>query len=108
MAGAVYTAGGTLLQSTNVMADHSTTTPVAGTARSSSAVAPILLDMADTTWRMFVPTIGLLLLGRHYDLRFGTKPWLMLAGALVGALVAAFLIRRQMTTPRKHERGETK
>lgn len=64
---------------------------------SSSAGSMILLDMADTTWRMFVPTIGLLMLGRWLDTRYGFKPWLMLAGVALGALIAALLIRRQLT-----------
>lgn len=90
------------------MAESSTTTPGSRNRRSQSVVAPVLLDMADTTWRMFVPTIGLLLLGRHYDVKFGTKPWLMLAGVAVGALIAALLIRRQMVRPTEEKRGESK
>jgi F0F1-type ATP synthase assembly protein I len=52
--------------------------------------------MADTTWRMFVPTIGLLLVGRWCDAQFHTKPWLMLAGAAVGGVIAALLVKRQL------------
>jgi F0F1-type ATP synthase assembly protein I len=55
----------------------------------------MLLDMADTTWRMFVPTIGLLLVGRHFDIQLQTKPWLMLGGVVLGAAIAAMLIRNQ-------------
>ena len=72
------------------------------------ALGTILATIGDTTWRMFVPTIGLLLVGRHYDLRFGTKPWLMLVGVAVGALLAALLIRRQMVRPTEEIRGESK
>lgn len=57
----------------------------------------LLLDMADTTWRMFIPTIGLLLVGRRLDVRYGTKPWLMLAGVLIGGLIAAWLVKRQLS-----------
>ena len=52
--------------------------------------------MADTTWRLFIPTIGLLLVGRHFDVRFDTKPWLMLAGVVVGAVIAMLLIQNQL------------
>jgi len=90
------------------MADSPTTTPGSHTARSKSVALPVLLDMADTTWRMFVPTIGLLLVGRHYDVKFGTKPWLMLAGVAVGALIAALLIRRQLVRPGSEQGGESK
>lgn len=79
------------------MADTSATTPGSQEARSKSVALPVLLDMADTTWRMFVPTIGLLLVGRHFDVKFSMKPWLMLAGVAVGALIAAVLIKNQMT-----------
>lgn len=50
--------------------------------------------MADATWRMFVPIVGLLLVGRYADMRLGTKPWLMLAGAFLGSVVAYLLIKR--------------
>ncbi len=78
------------------MADTSTSTPDSRVERSKSVTAPILFDMADTTWRLFVPTIGLLLVGRHYDGQFGTKPWLMLVGAAVGAIIAGLLVRSQL------------
>lgn len=79
------------------MADTSAPTPQSQAARSKSVALPVLIDMADTTWRMFVPTVGMLLVGRHFDLKFGTKPWLMLAGVAFGALIAAMLIKNQMT-----------
>lgn len=52
--------------------------------------------MADTTWRMFIPIVGLLLVGRDVDTRLGTKPLLMLVGAAIGALIAGALIRKQL------------
>jgi hypothetical protein len=78
------------------MAETSNTTPGSLKARSGSALAPVLLDIADTTWRLFVPTVGLLLVGRHFDVRFHTKPWLMLAGVALGALLAGLLIWQQL------------
>lgn len=56
----------------------------------------LALEMADTTWRMFVPTVGLLLVGRYLDRHFGTKPWLMLVGATFGAVLAVMLVKRQL------------
>jgi hypothetical protein len=94
--GSVYSPQSYLLQSTNVMADLPTTTPGSRTAPTKGVAASILLDMADTTWRLFIPTIGLLLVGRHFDVRFDTKPWLMLAGVAVGAVIAMFLIKNQL------------
>lgn len=72
------------------------TTTSSAPASTPKPVNVLLLDMADTTWRMFIPTIGLLLIGRRLDVRYDTKPWLMLAGALVGGLIAAWLVKRQL------------
>lgn len=56
----------------------------------------LIASMADTTWRMFVPTLPLIIAGDHFDKQFGTKPWLMLLGAVIGGLIAAWLIRLQL------------
>lgn len=56
----------------------------------------LIASMADTTWRMFVPTIGLLVAGNALDGRFSSKPWLMLTGATVGGLIAAYLVKIQL------------
>ncbi len=58
--------------------------------------AYLIMSMMDTTWRMFVPTIGLLLVGNALDEYFGTKPWLLLAGAVLGGAIAAILIKLQL------------
>lgn len=63
-----------------------------------STVLLLLGDIGSTTWRMFVPTVGLTLVGRFVDDITGvTAPWLMLVGALAGAGIAGFLIKRQLT-----------
>jgi F0F1-type ATP synthase assembly protein I len=56
--------------------------------------------MADTTWRMFVPTIGLLMVGRKLDTSLQTKPWCMLTGAALGGVIAWLLIKKQVTMKR--------
>ncbi|MFZ1361144.1 MAG: AtpZ/AtpI family protein [Candidatus Saccharimonadales bacterium] len=61
-----------------------------------SAVILLLRDLGDTTWRMFVPTVGLLLLGVYVDSNFGTKPLGLIAGIVLGSLVAGFLIKKQL------------
>jgi F0F1-type ATP synthase assembly protein I len=70
-------------------------TPTQETRRRSTAVA-VFGDIADTTWRLFVPIVGLLLVGRYADVRWDTKPWLMLVGALVGSVLAGLLIKNQL------------
>ena len=71
-------------------------TPTHDTRRRSTAVL-VFADIADTTWRLFVPIVGLLLPGRYADVHWGTKPWLMLAGAVLGSVVAGLLIKQQLT-----------
>ena len=61
----------------------------------------LITSMADTTWRMFVPTIGLLLVGNALDEYFRTKPWLLLVGAGLGACIAAWLVKQQLNKGKK-------
>lgn len=70
--------------------------PVPQSDSGQNVIAVLLRDMADTTWRMFVPIVGLLLAGRYVDGRLGTKPVFMLVGAAIGACIAALLIKRQL------------
>ena len=56
----------------------------------------ILQTIGDTTWRMFVPSVGFTLFGVWLDSVFGTKPWLMVAGIVIGAAGAVLLVREQM------------
>lgn len=64
---------------------------------SSGSATYLLGTIADTTWRMFIPTIGLALIGDFFDRQYDTKPWLMLVCATIGAGIAAFLVKRQLT-----------
>lgn len=50
------------------------------------------MTIADTTWRMFVPSIGLTLLGIWCDNKWQTTPWLMFAGIILGLLLAALAV----------------
>jgi len=61
-----------------------------------STVILLLGTIADTTWRMFIPTIGLLILGLLADRRLHTTPWIMILGLLVGSYLAYVLVRRQI------------
>ncbi|MFZ1258299.1 MAG: AtpZ/AtpI family protein [Candidatus Saccharimonas sp.] len=64
--------------------------------RKGSPTVTLMLSMADTTWRMFVPTIGLLLLGRLADESWHIKPFGMIAGIVIGSLIAAWLVKQQL------------
>lgn len=61
-----------------------------------STVVLLLSTLGDTTWRMFVPTIGLTIFGVYGDAIFSTKPWLTIAGITIGSLLAGLLIRKQL------------
>lgn len=57
--------------------------------------------IADTTWRMFVPTIGATVLGVYADNQLSTKPWLTTVGVVVGATVALALVLQQIKNGNK-------
>lgn len=83
-------------------------------ARSSSAEPPVnaatfmVGTIADTTWRMFIPSIGGTLLGLWADRSWGTTPWLMIAGIALGATIAGLLVWRQLTAQPNTEDTTTK
>jgi F0F1-type ATP synthase assembly protein I len=60
----------------------------------------LLITIADTTWRMFVPTIGFTIAGVALDNALPTKPWLTVAGVVIGATVALALVVRQLAVVR--------
>ena len=61
----------------------------------------LIMSMADTTWRMFVPTIGLLLIGTVLDNQWHTKPWLLLAGVAIGGCISALLVKQPLAKGKK-------
>ncbi len=75
------------------------------TATEVAAARVILGTIGDTTWRMFVPSIGCTLLGVWLDSVFGLKPWLMFAGVILGFVGAYLLVNKQLgRVKRKKER----
>lgn len=52
----------------------------------------VFMTIADTTWRMFVPSIGFTLLGMWLDSEWGTTPWLMFIGIIIGLVIAALAV----------------
>lgn len=61
-----------------------------------SQTAILLTAMADTSWRMFVPTIGMLLLGRWIDSWLGTTPIALLIGLTLGVIASIWLVTKQI------------
>lgn len=64
------------------------------TPRSKSTAVLLLSDIADTTWRMFVPTVGLAVLGFMLDRQYATTPWMFILGFGLGCLITGVLIKR--------------
>lgn len=56
----------------------------------------LLITIADTTWRMFLPTIACALVGVRLDNLFDNRlPWLTIAMTIVGSLISALLVAMQ-------------
>ena len=72
--------------------------PSAGTPRppKQSTVVLLLGTIADTTWRMFVPTVTFILLGYWADESWGTIPWMTVLGIIIGTAITSLLIKRQL------------
>lgn len=60
-----------------------------------STAVLLFATAADTTWRMFVPTLGGSLLGLWLDGVWGTEPLLAVAGLALGIAMTAVLVRQQ-------------
>jgi hypothetical protein len=73
--------------------DHESQTRT--TVPSASTVFVIMGTIADTTWRMFTPVIGLLILGIWLDNKTHHKPWFTLAGVLIGFAISIALVALQ-------------
>lgn len=56
----------------------------------------LIVSMVDTTWRMFVPPALLVPAGLWADLRWHTRPWLTVLGAVVGLAGSVMLVRAQL------------
>jgi hypothetical protein len=72
-----------------------------GPPNKNSTVVLLLGTIADTTWRMFVPIIGGMLLGLWIDKSHGTLPWATIILTIIGIAWATELIRRQLTNVNK-------
>lgn len=66
------------------------------TTPSANDVLVLFGTVADTTWRMFVPTIGGLVLGMWADSAFASKPLLTITGVCIGVAICLGLIYIQL------------
>lgn len=76
--------------------------------RADNSAIVVALTFIDTTWRLAVPTIGLLFVGIWLDSIFKTKPTLMFVGLILGVIVSVLLVLMQVSDlKRAKERHES-
>lgn len=88
----------------NKVADK-TSTPHSGQQASLNATTMFLM-IADTTARLFVPTIGGTILGLWADHTWGTKPWMTITGVVFGAVIAFLLVNAQLRSIKMADKKE--
>ena len=63
----------------------------------------VFYTLADTTWRVAIPTVLFAGLGMFADKTFKTLPWLTLLGLVVGLVSAGWLVWSQLQKVNKAE-----
>ena len=69
----------------------------------SGAMMILAKTMIGTMWRMFLPTIGLTLLGLWLDNVSGMKMRWLLAGIISGAIISVILVALQIAKIKQQE-----
>ena len=69
----------------------------------SGAMMILARTMIGTMWRMFLPTIGLTLLGLWLDNVSGMKRRWLLAGIISGAIISVILVALQIAKIKQQE-----
>lgn len=69
----------------------------------SGAMVILARTMIGTMWRMFLPTIGLTLLGLWLDNVSGMKMRWLLAGIVSGAIISVILVALQIAKIKQQE-----
>jgi hypothetical protein len=69
----------------------------------SGAMMILARTMIGTMWRMFLPTIGLTLLGLWLDSVSGMKMRWLLAGIISGAIISVILVVLQIAKIKQQE-----
>ena len=69
----------------------------------SGAMMILTRTMIGTLWRMFLPTIGLTLLGLWLDNVSGMKMRWLLAGIISGAIISVILVALQIAKIKQQE-----
>lgn len=61
-----------------------------------STVLLLLSDIGGTTWRMFLPILGVGALGYWGDVTFQSLPWLTIIGLVIGVVCSVVLVKSQL------------
>lgn len=72
-------------------------------SKTDNSATLLMKTMVGTTWRVFLPTIGLTLLGLWLDNVINMKPWLMVAGISLGFAVSFSLVWLQVAKIKRQE-----
>lgn len=72
-------------------------------SKTDDSATLLMKTMVGTTWRVFLPTIGLTLLGLWLDNVINMKPWLMVAGISPGFAVSFSLVWLQVAKIKRQE-----
>ena len=72
-------------------------------SKTDNSATLLMKTMVGTTWRVFLPTIGLPLLGLWLDNVINMKPWLTFGGIAIGVIVAAVLVWLQVAKIKQQE-----
>ena len=72
-------------------------------SKTDNSATLLMKTMVGTTWRVFLRTIGLTLLGLWLDNVINMKPWLTFGGIAIGVIVAAVLVWLQVAKIKQQE-----
>ncbi len=72
----------------------------------ADATMVIFRTIGDTTWRMFVPSIGLTILGVTVDMQINTTPWMTFGGMALGLIIGTVLVRSQIAKIKRHDEAK--
>lgn len=72
-------------------------------SKTDNSATLLMKTMAGTTWRVFLPTIGLTLFGLWLDNVINMKPWLTFGGIAIGVIIAVVLVWLQVAKIKQQE-----
>jgi hypothetical protein len=68
-----------------------------------SVLGTIVLDLADTAWRIATPVLLFAIIGIMLDKKLGSAPWVTLVGVVIGFVGSALLVKKQLAAINERE-----